>query len=108
MGNWIAFAIGILSALPSLIQGVEAAFGKKSGQGPSKWIAVETALSAPITALANEIAASVPNADASKISAQVAIWVKAVNDATVQFYNSAGWPTTPPATAAPVTPPPAA
>ena len=108
MGNWIAFAIGIASALPSLITGIEAAFGKKSGQGAQKWIAVETALSGPISTLANEVAASVPNADASKISGEVAVWVKAVNDATVSFYNSVGWPVTPPVTPAPVTPPPAA
>ena len=107
MGTWIAFAIGIASALPSLITGIEAAFGKKSGQGAQKWIAVETALSQPISQLAQEVAATIPNSDASRISGQVAVWVKAVNDATVTLYNSVGWPTTPPVTPGPVPVPPA-
>lgn len=92
MVTWIPLIMGIVGALPNLIQGVETAFGKKPKAGPEKWIGVETALSAPIQALATLIAKSAPNQDAQKISAAVSIFVKATNDAIVAFYNSVGWP----------------
>lgn len=98
--------IAIVTALPNLIQGVEAAFGKKSGQGATKWIAVEQALSTPIENFANQLASSVPNATVDKVSSSIAKFTKATNDAVVAFYNDVGWPTTPaPATPAPIVPP---
>lgn len=92
MFAWLPLIVSVLTALPSLITGVEAAFSNKPKSGPEKWIAVETALSAPISAIAEQIAKMAPNADAQKIAASVSIFTKAVNDAIVAFFNAVGWP----------------
>ena len=99
MGVILTAVIGIISALPNLIAGIEAAFGKGKGQGASKWISVEQALSTPIQNIANQLAATVPNAKVDAVAAEVSKFTKATNDAIVAFYNSVGWPagTTPPA-----------
>jgi hypothetical protein len=93
-GTILAAVLSIVTALPNLITGIEAAFGKKSGQGSAKWIAVEQALSTPIQNIATQLANSVPNAKVDQISSEVAKFTKATNDAIVAFYNSVGWPTT--------------
>lgn len=98
MGVILAAVLSIVSALPSLITGIEAAFGKKSGQGASKWIAIEQALSTPIQNMANSLASSVPNAKVDAVAAEISKFTKATNDAIVAFYNSVGWPTGAPAT----------
>jgi hypothetical protein len=104
MGVILTAVISIISALPNLITGIEAAFGKKSGQGASKWIAVEQALSTPIQNIANSLAASVPNATVDKVAAEVSKFTKASNDAIVAFYNAVGWPTGAPASTPPAAP----
>lgn len=101
----LSAVISIVGSLPQLISGIEAAFGKKSGQGSQKWISIETALSPVITNFASEIAATVPNAKVDSVAAEIAKFTKATNDAIVAFYNSVGWPVGTPATTAPVVPP---
>lgn len=88
----VKLVIDVITALPSLITGVEAAFGSKPKSGPSKWIAVESALSGPISSLASEVSKTVPNKKADEIATAVAVFTKGVNDAIVAFYNSVGWP----------------
>lgn len=89
----ISAVIGIAQALPNLIVGIEAAFGGKPKQGAAKWIAVETALSKPISYIAETVAKTVPNAKVDLVATEVAKLTKAFNDGVVAFYNSVGWPT---------------
>ena len=95
MLSWLPLVLSLLTALPNLITGVEAAFSNKPKSGPEKWIAVETALASPISAIATEISKMAPDADTQKISASVAVFTKAANDAVVSFFNAVGWPVTP-------------
>jgi len=92
MGSWIPLVVDLVTALPNLIVGVETAFKSQPNSGPAKWISVEQSLSTPIQSLANEMAKTIPNVTADKVSADVSKFTKAVNDAVVTFYNDAGWP----------------
>jgi hypothetical protein len=90
MFNILGLIVSILPAIPNLITAVESLWSGTPKSGPQKWISVEQALSGSIQAVANEVKAAVPNANADEIAAKASIWAKAVNDATVQFFNEAG------------------
>ena len=55
-----------------------------------KWIAIEQALSGSISMVAQEIAQLAPATPVDAVSAKVAIFTKAVNDAFVTLCNDLG------------------
>lgn len=84
------FLLPMLPAIPQLITAVEGLWSATPKSGPQKWISVETALSGSIQAVAAKIIAAVPNAKVDEVTARVAVWAKAVNDATVALFNDVG------------------
>lgn len=86
----VEFVRPVLVAIPVLIQGVEDLWGHISKSGPQKWISVETALSGSLQQIAAEVVKVVPNQQADDVAQKAAIWAKAVNDATVTFFNDVG------------------
>jgi hypothetical protein len=90
-GVFISWALRILPAIPQLISAVEGVFAGQPASGPQKWLAVEQALSQSISSVAADLAKlAPPGSDPQKISAAVALYTKAVNDATVAFANGVG------------------
>jgi hypothetical protein len=89
-GLLLKYIVPLLSALPQLIQGLEAMWKGTKSAGATKWIAVETALSSSIELVANEVAAAVPATNAGHVSNAVAIFTKKVNDAFVELANTLG------------------
>lgn len=85
-----AMMIPLLTAIPTLIQGVEKLWSGVPKSGAQKWIAVEQALSGSIQQIAAEVQAVVPDQQADEVAQKAAIWAKAVNDATVRFFNDTG------------------
>lgn len=86
--------IPLLTAIPTLIQGVEQLWKGTPKAGAQKWISVEQALSGSIQQIAAEVQSAVPNQTADDVATKAAIWAKAVNDATVTFFNETGLLTT--------------
>lgn len=86
----LKFVVPALTALPQLITGIEALFKGVPKAGAQKWISVETALSQSITIVAQEVAQLAPGTSADKVSAEVAKFSKAVNDAFVALANGLG------------------
>lgn len=81
----------IVPILPLLIQAIESLWKGVPKSGPQKWIGVEQAIGGSITAVAQEVAALAPaGTSASKISAALAVFTKAVNDAIVRLFNDLG------------------
>lgn len=103
----LTFIMQVVPVIPSLVTDIENLFRAKPKSGAAKWIAVEQALSQPISDVASQIAAAAPpGTKTEEISAAVAIYTKAVNDATVALANAlhvfphAGTPAAPPASPA--------
>jgi len=86
----LKYAVAALSALPQIIAGVEALWKDTPKSGSYKWIAVEQALSASISLVAQEVASLAPNTPVNTVSAKVAVFTKAVNDAFVTLCNGLG------------------
>jgi hypothetical protein len=84
------FIVPLLSALPSLVQGIEALFHGTPKSGPTKWIAIEQALSQAIQMVATEVAQLNPSLSADRVAGSVARFTKAVNDAFVLLCNELG------------------
>jgi hypothetical protein len=86
----LKYVIPALTAIPQLVQGVESLWKGTPKSGAQKWIAVEQALSASIVTVAQEISQLAPNTPVDTVSAKVAIFSKAVNDAFVKLANDLG------------------
>lgn len=87
----LRYVLPAITALPQLIDGIEKLFAGRPKSGAAKWIAVEQALSGSIVLVANEVAALAPDGTkVDEISAKVAIFTKAVNDAFVKLCNDLG------------------
>ena len=97
LGTVLEYVLPILTALPSLITGVESLWKATPKSGPQKWISVEQAVSGTIEAAAQTIAKAAPaGTDAQTISDAIAIFTKSVNDAFVALMNALKiLPTTP-------------
>jgi len=91
----LSYVGALLPALPQLIAGVEALFKGTPQSGAAKWVAVEQALSQSVALVAQEIAQLAPGTSVDTVSAKVAVFTKAVNDAFVTLCNDLGiFPTT--------------
>lgn len=87
----ITWALRILSVLPNLIVNIENLFSAVPKSGPQKWISVEGALAQAIETAANEVAKLAPaGTKAETISAAIAKFTKAANDAFVTLMNELG------------------
>lgn len=86
----ISIGIGILTSIPTLIQGVEQLWKGTPKAGAQKWISVEQALSASIEQIAAEVVKECPNTAVDDVAGRASVWAKAVNDATVAFFNDVG------------------
>lgn len=86
----VKYVIPVLSALPQLVVGIESLWKGTPKAGAIKWIAVEQALSSSISLVAQEIAQLAPGTPVDTVSAKVAIFTKAVNDAFVTLCNELG------------------
>lgn len=79
----------ILPVIPSLVTDIENLWRHKPGSGAQKWISVEQALSGSVSEVADQLLAVAPaGTKAEDISAAIAIYARAVNDATVALANS--------------------
>lgn len=86
----LKYVVPAITALPQLISGIEALFKGTPKAGAQKWIAIEQALSGSISMVAQEIAQLAPATPVDAVSAKVAIFTKAVNDAFVTLCNDLG------------------
>jgi hypothetical protein len=86
----LKYVIPVLSALPQLVVGIESLWKGTPKAGAQKWIAVEQALSQSISLVAQEVAQLAPNTPVNTVSAKVALFTKAVNDAFVALCNDLG------------------
>jgi hypothetical protein len=87
----LMFVTQVVPVIPSLVTDVESLFRGKQKAGAQKWIAIEQVLSAPIAQLSSELAAVAPaGSKPQEIAKHVAIYTKAINDATVAFANAIG------------------
>lgn len=87
----LKYVIPVITALPELISGIEKLWTGVPKAGAQKWIAVEQALSGSIVAVANQVAALAPDGTkVDEVSAKIAVFTKAVNDAFVKLCNDLG------------------
>lgn len=87
IAGWVSAA---LTALPSLITGVEALWKGQPKSGAQKWISVEQALSGSIALIANQVSTLAPGTPPDVAAQKVVIFTKAVNDAFVKLCNDLG------------------
>lgn len=86
--TWI---MRIIPVVPSLVTDIENLWRGKPKAGAQKWLSVEQALSSSIEEVAQDAAKfAPPGTKAEEISAAVAIFSKAVNDAAVTLANALG------------------
>jgi hypothetical protein len=92
----LMFVTQVVPVIPSLVTDIESLFRGKQKAGAAKWIAMEQLLAGPIQQLSTELAAvAPPGTKPELIALHVAVYTKAINDATVAFANGLGmFPTT--------------
>lgn len=87
----LAWIVQVLPVIPSLVTDIENLWRHKPASGAQKWISVEQALSGSISEVTSAISAAAPaGTSEADISAAVAVFAKAVNDASVALANKLG------------------
>jgi hypothetical protein len=99
-GILAAWSLRIVSVIPTLVSAVEQVFKGTPKSGPQKWVAVSSVLAPAIADVATDLSKlAPPGTPPSTITAAIARYTKAINDATVAVANDLGifTPSPPPA-----------
>lgn len=84
----LGYVIKLLPIIPQLVTTIENLWAPKPKAGAQKWISVEQALSGSIADVAQTVASIAPmGTKPEQVSAAIAVFSKAVNDAFVALAN---------------------
>lgn len=87
----LSFASRIIPVIPQLVTAAEGIFKGRPKSGPSKWLFVEQALAGEIQQIVATAQSLTPSGTkGAEIESVIAKYTKAVNDATVEFFNAVG------------------